>query len=111
MDREALLAHIRATHFESGDRNRAVADARRIARFLERNGASSVVGIGSAFDLGRPFSHRSDIDLVVAGVPPRRFYSVSAQAAAMTEFSLDLIAAESATPALLRVASEHGTEL
>jgi len=111
MDRQALLAHIRATHFESGDRNRAVADAHRIARFLTRNGARSVVGIGSAFDLERPFSDRSDIDLVVEGLPARRFYAVSAQAAALTEFSLDLIAAEAATPTLLWVVNEHGTQL
>jgi hypothetical protein len=103
MDRDGLLAHIRTTHFESGDRDRAVADARRIARFLERSGARGVVGIGSAFDPTRPFSRRSDIDLVVDGLPPRRFFSISAQAAAMTEFHLDLTAAESATPALLRV--------
>ena len=111
MDRAALLAHIRATHFESGDRDRAVADARRIARFLEQNGARGVVGIGSAFDLTRPFSHRSDIDLVVNGLPARRFFSVYAQAAAMTGYHLDLTAAETATPALLRTASEHGTRL
>ena len=53
MDRAGLLAHIRATHFESGDRDRAVADARRITRFLERSGARRVVGIGSAFDRTR----------------------------------------------------------
>ena len=88
-----------------------MADARRIARFLQRNGAGSVIGIGSAFDVERPFSDRSDIDLVVQGLPPRRFYSVSAQAAAMTEFSLDLVAAESAPRTLLRVVNEHGTEL
>ncbi len=111
MDREGLLAHIRATHFESGDRGRAVADARRIARFLERSGARGVIGIGSAFDPERPFSDRSDIDLVVDGLPARRFFSLSAQAAAMTRFHLDLPPAETATPALLRVATEHGTKL
>ena len=111
MDRDGLLAHIRATHFESGDRDRAVADARRIARFLEQSGARGVVGIGSAFDSERPFSHRSDIDLIVDGLPARRFFSVSAQAAAMTQFHLDLTPAETATPALLRAASERGTRL
>lgn len=111
MDRDALLAHIRATHFESGDRDRAVADARRIARFLQQSGARSVVGIGSAFDPERPFNHQSDIDLVVDGLPARRFFSVSAKAAAMTQFHLDLTPAETATPALLRVAGEHGTRL
>ena len=111
MDRAGLLAHIRATHFESGDRDRAVEDARRIARFLQRSGARRVVGIGSAFDRTRPFTHRSDIDLVADGIPPRRFYAVSAEAAAMTDFPLDLTAGETATPALLAVVREQGTEL
>ena len=111
MDRDGLLAHIRATHFESGDRDRAVADARRIARFLEQSGARNVIGIGSAFDPERPFSRRSDIDMVVDGLPARRFFSVYAQAAAMTEFSLDLTTAESATRALLRTVRERGTQL
>ena len=34
MDRETLLKHIRVTHFESGDRELALADARRIASHL-----------------------------------------------------------------------------
>ena len=38
------------------DRDRAVADGHRIARFLEHSGARSVVGIGSTFDPERPFS-------------------------------------------------------
>ena len=111
MDRDVLLAHIRATHFESGDRDRAEEDARRIARFLKRSGARSVVGIGSAFDRTRPFTHRSDIDLVAHGIPPGRFYAVSAEAAAMTGFALDLTAGETAAPALLAAVREQGTEL
>ena len=111
MDRDALLAHIRATHFESGDRDRAEEDARRIARFLKGAGARKVVGIGSAFDRTRPFTHRSDIDLVADGIPPRRFYAVSAEAAAMTGFPLDLTAGETAAAALLAAVREHGTEL
>ena len=56
MDRETLLNHIRATHFESGDRELALADARRIAAYLVEQGASRVVGIGSAFEPTRPSS-------------------------------------------------------
>ena len=52
MDRADLLAHLRATHLESGDRERARSDARRIARFPVGEGARRVVGIGSAFDAG-----------------------------------------------------------
>ena len=111
MDHSDLLRHIRATHFESGDRDLALSDARRIAGFLGRHGARKVVGIGSAFDARRPFTHRSDIDLVIEGIDPEAFYSVSARAAALTDFRLDLIPLESATPALLRVVGEQGVVL
>ena len=108
MDRETLLRHIRATHFESGDRELALADARRVAAYLAEQGASRVVGIGSAFEPSRPFTDRSDIDLVVEGIEPARFFAVSAGAAAMTDFRLDLTPLEVATEALRRVVSESG---
>ena len=111
MDRETLLKHIRTTHFESGDRELALADARRIAAYLVEQGASRVVGIGSAFEPARPFTDRSDIDLVVEGIEPARFFSVSAGAAAMTDFGLDLTPLEVATEALRRVVRESGVEL
>ena len=47
MDRSSLLNHIRATHFESGDRKLALADAQRISAYLVKQGARRVVGIGS----------------------------------------------------------------
>ena len=59
----------------AGDRSLALSDARCIARFLVRNGAQRVAGIGSAFDPQRLFTHRSDIDLVVEGIDPVTFYS------------------------------------
>ena len=90
MKRSVLLDHLRATHLKSGDRELALSNARRIARFLRSSGARRVVGIGSAFDPARPFTRRSDIDLVVEGIAPRMFYSVSARAAAMTNFDLDV---------------------
>ena len=111
MDRADLLAHLRATHFESGDRERARSDARRIARFLVGEAARRVAGIGSAFDARRSFTHRSDIDLVVEGIDAGEFYAISARAAAMTGFRLDLTPLEAATPALRRAAREEGVEL
>ena len=111
MDRSALLKHLRATHFESGDRELAVYDAKRIAEFLRSSGANRVAGIGSAFDATRPFTHRSDIDLAVEGIAPANFYRVSARAAAMTTFNLDLTPLESATPAFARVVNDAGVEL
>ena len=79
MDRAELLAHLRATHFESGDRERARSDAGRIARFLVGEGARRVVGIGSAFDARRSFTHRSDIDLVVEGIDAAAFGRLTEQ--------------------------------
>lgn len=108
MDRETLLKHIRVTHFESGDRELALSDARRISAYLVEQGASRVVEIGSAFEPSRPFTDRSDIDLVVEGIEPARFFSVSAAAAAMTDFRLDLTPLEVATEALRRVVTESG---
>jgi len=49
MDRATLLRHLRVTHFESGDRGQASADARRIAIYPVDQGASRVVGVGSTF--------------------------------------------------------------
>ena len=63
MERQVLLDHLRATHFESGNRDLAMADARQFAQFLRSNGANRVVGIGSAIDASRPFSDGSNIDL------------------------------------------------
>ena len=74
-------------------------------------GARRVIGIGSAFDARRSFTHRSDIDLVVEGIDAGEFYAISARAAAMTGFRLDLTPLEAATPALRRVAREEGVEL
>ena len=111
MNRSTLLNHIRATHFESGDRKLALADAQRIAACLVKQGATRVVGIGSVFEPSRPFTDRSDIDLVVEGIEPSQFFSVSAGAAAMTDFRLDLTALEVATASLRRVVNESGVEL
>ena len=111
MDRASLLNHLRATHFESGDRERALADARRIAAHLKEEGASCVVGIGSAFEKTRPFTDRSDIDLVVGGIDPRRFFAVSASAARLTDFALDLTPLETVTAAFRESVHTHGVEL
>lgn len=111
MDRATLLNHIRVTHFESGDRERALADAQRIATCLVDQGANRVVGVGSAFDATRSFTDRSDIDLVVAGIEPREVYAVSARAAARTGFRLDLTSLETATPSFRRNLDRHGVDL
>ena len=111
MDRAGLLNHLRATHFESGDRERALADARRIVAHLRNEGATRVVGIGSAFETTRPFTDRSDIDLVAEGIDPRRFFAVSASAARLTNFNLDLTPLETLTAAFRDSVDKYGVEL
>lgn len=111
MDRGVFLAHIRRTRFAAGDREYAQADARRIADFLRKQGASRVVGIGSAFAPNRRFTKRSDIDLVVEGLPPRRFFRALAEAADMTAFELDLTPAESATDYMRQAVDDEGVDL
>ena len=111
MDRPSLLNHLRATHFESGDRERALADARRIAAYLRDEGASRIVGLGSAFETTRPFTDRSDIDLVVGGIDPRMFFAVSAGAARLTDFTLDLTPLETVTAAFRGSVDKYGVEL
>jgi len=92
-------------------RQNAIHEARRIARFLsEIAGVSKVVGIGSAFDPER-FSQRSDIDMVVFGLPPNAYFSTLGQIMAMTKFEVDLIPYESATALLKQRVAEEGVQL
>ena len=111
MDRSVFLAHIRRTRFAPGNREKAQADAHRIADFLRVEGATRVVGIGSAFAPNRRFTKRSDIDLVVEGLPPRHFLRASARAADMTTFELDLTPAESATDYMRQAVDDEGVDL
>lgn len=111
MDRRPLLQHLRATHFESGDRAGALADARRIAVLLRDQGAEGVFGIGSAFDESRPFTRRSDLDLVVEGLPPALFFTAWALAEKHCGVHLDLKPLETATPAFRRAVRDRGVAL
>ena len=111
MDRNDFLAHVRRTHFAPGNREAAQSDACAIAHFLRQQGASRVIGIGSAFVPTRRFTKRSDIDLLVGGLPPRRFFRLSAQAADMTAFELDLTPVESATVCMRHAIDEEGVDL
>ncbi len=111
MDRRAFLDHVRRTRLPPGRRAKARRDARQIAAFLKQQGASRVVGIGSAFVPERRFTWRSDIDLAVVGLPAESFFSVSAQADELTEFNIDIIPIESATEAMRRTIREDGVDL
>lgn len=81
-------------------RAKARSDARQIAAFLKQQGASRVVGIGSAFVPELPFTWRSDVDLAVAGLPVGSFFSVSAQAEELTKSTSTSILIESTTESM-----------
>ena len=111
MDRRVLLEHIRRTRFSSEGEKKAQSDARRIAPFLRDQGASRVIGFGSAFAAAKRFTPRSDLDLAVEGLPRERFFAVLARAQAMTDFELDLVPVETATEYLRRTLREEGVAL
>ena len=60
---------------------------------------------------GSGFHPRSDIDLVVAGLAPERYFAVLADVAERACREVDLILLESATPALLKYVDNEGVLL
>lgn len=60
---------------------------------------------------GSSFHPRSDIDLVVAGIAPERYFAVLADIAERASREVDLILLESATPALLECVANEGVLL
>ena len=76
-------------------RERALAEARRLAGMLKSNyGCRAVYLIGS---LAREeFEEGSDIDLVVEGLDPARYFRALGEIMAMSEFQVDLIPCEDA---------------
>ncbi len=89
----------------------ALADARKIAKYLNEECDAVVFGIGSLFEAEREFGPGSDIDLVVEGIPPGRFFSITAAAASMTRFDLDIIPLEEADELIKQWVCECGVRL
>lgn len=56
----------------------------------------------------RDFSRRSDIDLVVRGIPARDFFLISGEAAYLTDFRLDIIPYEDANDLIREAVRERG---
>ena len=77
---------------------------------VEEYGAERVHLIGS-LARGRGFHSRSDIDLVVAGLAPERYFAVLADVAELAGREVDLIRLESATPALRQCVANEGVLL
>ena len=94
-----------------GDAAAARADAERIAAYLRDRYGAEVIGIGSLFDPARPFLQRSDIDLVVSGIPTGRYFAALSEAADLTRFHLDLIPLEDANDLVRETADRRGVRL
>lgn len=111
MKREVLLATPARRRLQAGDAERALADARRIADYLKNTYGARVFGIGSLFERGRRFTPRSDIDLVVRGLPDGVYFKASVEASRLSGFRLDLIPWEDANALVREIVAEAGKEL
>ncbi len=90
---------------------RAMATARRLARkLLREEGAARVFVFGTAADAER-FRLDSDLDLAVEGLPKERFFKVWAALDRDSEFEVDLVQLELASPALRARILRDGKEL
>lgn len=105
------LEYLEARRNDTAAKCRALEDARKIAAFLADECGAVVYGIGSLFEPGRSFGPRSDIDLVVEGIPPGRFFSITARAALLTNFDVDIIPLEDANDLIKERVSEYGVRL
>lgn len=103
--------YIAARRDGSRKKEQALRDARTIARYLAERHGCEIYGLGSLFDDALQFSSDSDIDLVVKNIPKGRFFSISAEAAEMTQFSLDIIPYESANKLVRETVKNRGVRL
>jgi predicted nucleotidyltransferase len=110
-DRYKPHLYLAARRNDPEARKQAQEDARRIARVLTEKYGVEVYCIGSLFDPDRPFSRKSDIDLVVKDLPQERFFSISAEAQELTDFHLDIIPYEDANDLILETVAEKGVRL
>ena len=94
-----------------GDAAAARADAERIAAYLRDRFQAEAIGIGSLFEADRPFLERSDIDLVVSGIPKGEYFAALSEAADLTRFHLDLIPLEDANDLVRETAARRGVRL
>lgn len=83
-------------------------DAERLAACLAKNfPCDRIYLIGSTVRDGE-FTERSDIDLVVDGLPPEFYFRASATISKMASFEVDLIPYESANSLIHKRVQEEG---
>ena len=105
------VEYLESRRIDKSAKQAALADAHKIARYLIEQCDAVVFGIGSLFEPDRVFRRRSDIDLVVKGIPPERFFSITAAAAALSNFEVDIIPLEDATKLIKDRVDEYGVRL
>lgn len=109
--RYRILEYLDQIQPAPGDRETARRDARRIAAYLKTTYGAEVYGIGSLFRKDKEFTEKSDIDLVVKGLPLTSFFSILAILDNMTKFPVDLTPCEAAKPFLRKLVGEEGIQL
>jgi len=90
---------------------KALDDAAKIADYLrERYGCEEIYLIGSILEKER-FSEKSDIDLVVRGLPKERYFHILAEIRDITDFSTDIIPYEDANELIIETVKKEGKQL
>lgn len=106
-----LLKHLKNRGPAAGDEDQARNAAVKIANHLKTKYDATLYGVGSLFLPGRTFTKKSDIDLVVKGLPASKFFSIVNEVNEMTEYEVDLIPWEDANEYLRSQAEEEGRQL
>ena len=90
---------------------KALDDAAKIAGHLrEKHGCGEIYLIGSILEKER-FSEKSDIDLVVKGLPKDRYFYILAEIRDITDFSVDIIPYEDANELIRDTVEKEGKRL
>lgn len=91
--------------------NKALNDAAKIAGYLrEQHGCGDIYLIGSLLEKDR-FSEKSDIDLVVKGLPKERYFHILAEIRDITDFPVDIIPYEDANELVKDIVDKEGKPL
>lgn len=106
--RYTILKHLDSQLPGLGDTEKAKDDAEKIAAYLKNKYDAVVYGVGSLFLPGRQFTEKSDIDLVVKGLPSSRFFSILNEVNEMSSFEIELVPWEDANEYMRDQAEKEG---
>lgn len=106
-----LLEYLDKNDIRQGNIENAKAAAVKIAEYLKKSYGAAVFGIGSLYIPGKKFTERSDIDLVVKGIPKGKYFSILEIVNNMTDFEIELVPWEDANEYIRKQAEEEGVLL